>query len=173
VAQSNFEPHGPLACRHATAIQAAWWAWAGKKCTKLGLERRWSSISIGWLSVDPGRTKPAPGRAQNPSALILHSHLLALSTTTPHRATRSVGERLSRGEETEPATPLEAPRRRARPPLGGRATIEWPHSGVSSRPRAPTRWRALSTLEVSSLSTHRQGGERWLGCSTSTAAPTF
>jgi hypothetical protein len=55
----------------------------------------------------------------------------------------------------EPAAPLGASRRRARPPLGGRATIEWPHGGISSRPRAPTRWRALSTLEVSSPSTHR------------------
>jgi hypothetical protein len=128
----------------------------GKTCAKLGLERRWLSISIGWLSVDSSQTKLVPGRAHNPSALILHSHLLALSTTVPHRATRSVSERLSWGEETEPASPLGAPRRRACPPLGGRDTIEWPHGGVSSCPCALTWWWVLSTLEVSSLSTHRR-----------------
>jgi hypothetical protein len=43
-------------------------------------------------------------------------------------------------KKTEPTTPSRAPRRCARPPLGGRATIEWPHGGVSLRLRASLRW---------------------------------
>jgi hypothetical protein len=54
----------------------------------------------------------------------------------------------------EPVALSGAPHWHARPPLGGRATVEWPHGGVFLRPRAPMRWRALSSLEVSSPSTH-------------------
>jgi hypothetical protein len=90
---SNFGPHGPLAHRRATMIQAACWASARKNLRQTG-PRATMAVHLDRTTVRRSRlNKPVPGQAHNPSTLILHSHLLALSTIVPHRATRFVSQR--------------------------------------------------------------------------------
>jgi hypothetical protein len=83
----------------------------------------------------------SPSHGTLAPAFDFFSSLLTCAATMSSSTMRSSNERLLTDErpstrrKTRHVAPSRAPRWCACPPLGGRATIEWPHGGALRRPR--------------------------------------
>jgi hypothetical protein len=96
----------------------------------------------------------------NPSVHFPSPSLSSTHAATSERPRLPADEWPSARRGNGPVTPSWAPRRRARPPLGGRAVIERPHSSIS--PRALTdEMASAGSIVVSMSCVHPQAVHRW------------
>jgi hypothetical protein len=112
----------------------------------------------------------------NPSTFSpLSFSLRRARVSKPSPPRRSTDELLNVRRENGSVAPSGAPRRRACPPLGGRATVKWPHGGVFLRSCTPiatsagdvevsntARSHKRCTDEISSPTMHRRAVVRVL-----------